>query len=277
MITIITGKPGVGKTALNTYFCELTYQNERETLLKSCRAKIEALNETHLIPLTFPDKPPIFTNYEVKFHVGYKKYFEPYYINPYYLGLANDKLTSQNVPPFSRLFISEAQRYYNSRKSTTLPDWVSRWYEMHRHFNIDVYLDVQRGKLIDLNIRELCKRFIEVQAMDHIKDGSGWISKTIWRCREFDNMQDYDDYINGDGSAYRETTYIYEGNIFECYNSTSCEAEFVPAEGADFHYLPYQKNSDDDENAIFYDTTEPEAYRKPDKVTKPNKEKPEAK
>ncbi|MDE6597250.1 MAG: hypothetical protein K2K60_01250 [Clostridia bacterium] len=276
MITIITGKPGVGKTALNTYFCWLTYQNEREQLLKRACDKIEFLNESREKPLQAPTAPPIFTNYEVKFLVGYQKYYEPYYVNPYYLGLANEKLKTQFIPPFSRLFISEAQRYYNSRKSSTLPDWVSRWYEMHRHYGVEVYMDVQRGKLIDLNIRELCKKFIEVQSMELDTSGGSWIQKTRWHCREFSNMQDYDEYINGEGNNYTETTYEYDGDIFENYNSTSCFNEFVPAEGADFHYLPYRRadEQNDEATAAFYNTIEPELYRKPDKATpKPKEQK----
>ena len=275
MITIITGKPGVGKTALNTYFFFHTYRSDSARLLKLTRDRIELLNESREQPLPVPDAPPIFTNYEVKFLIGYEKYYEPYYINPYYLGLKNDKLKMQNIPPYSRLFISEAQRYYNSRKSSTLPDWVSRFYEMHRHYGIDVYLDVQRGKLIDLNIRELCKRFIEVQEMELDKGGGTWIDKTRWRCREFTNMQDFDDYIGGEGSNYVETVYEYDGDIFACYNSTSCFNEFVPPEGESFHFLPYHRAENTDEStAEFYNTSEPELYRKPDKAApKPPKEK----
>ena len=277
MITIITGKPGVGKTALNTYFCWQTYRNDSARLLKLIRDRIELINESRITPLTAPTDPPIYTNYEVKFLIGYEKHYEPYYINPYYLGLSNDKMKMQNIPPYSRLFISEAQRYYNSRKSSTLPDWVSRFYEMHRHYGIDIYLDVQRGKLIDLNIRELCKRFIEVQGITVERSGGTWIDKTRWECREFTSMQDYDDYVNGDGANYIETVYEYAGDIFASYNSTSCFNEFVPIEGEDFHYLPYRQegsHNPDDPAATFYNTTEPELYRQPDKAApKPVKEK----
>lgn len=276
MITIISGKPGVGKTALNTFFCERTYQNEREWLLKASCDRIEIINEEREKPLSLPAAPPIFTNFEVSFHIGYKKWYSPYYVNPYYLGLPNDKLVTQNVPPFSRIFISEAQRYYNSRKSQTLPDWVSRWYEMHRHFGLEIYMDVQRVKLIDLNIRELCKRFIEVQRMEHETEGAGLVIKTTWYCREFDNIQDFDEYINGAGNNYKETQYTYEGNIFSCFNSTSCFEEFLPAKGGDFDYLPYLNKTAAEnaqgESKRFYETCEPEEYRKPDKPQKKGKD-----
>ena len=264
MITIITGKPGVGKTALNTYFCWLEYRNGAR-ITKLTRDRIKQLNAVRGQPLPIPNGPPIYTNYEVRFLIGYEKFYEPYYVNPYHLGLANDKLKIQNLPPYSRVFVSEAQRYYNSRKSSTLPDWVSRWYEMHRHYGIEIYLDVQRGKLIDLNIRELCKRFIEVQGMELDRGGGCWINKTRWKCREFTSMQAYDDYVSGEGAEYAETEYEYDGDIFGSYNSTSCFDEFVPSEGETYHYLPYKRSNADESTAVFYGTTEPEYYRKPDK------------
>lgn len=275
MITIISGKPGVGKTALNTYFCEKTYQTEREWILRTSRTRIEALNEENGTDYTLPSAPPIYTNFEVKFNIGYKKSYSPYFINPYYLGLPNERLKVQSVPPNSRIFISEAQRYYNSRKSQTLPDWVSRWYEMHRHYGINVFMDVQRVKLIDLNIRELCKRYIEVQRMEHETSSANWILRTTWHCREFECMQDFDEYLDGQGTNYVETQYVYEGNIFECFNSTSCFNEFLPPTGADFDYLPYpsKRGAADENTARLYSSFEPAEFRKSDKTEKAVKTK----
>lgn len=259
-ITIITGKPGVGKTSLNAYFCQRTYVEEREQLLKRARSYIERINESRETPLTLPELPPIYTNFEVNISVGYKKYYSPYYVNPYYLGLSNDNLNVQYLPPSSRVFISEAQRYYNSRKSQSLADWVSRWYEMHRHFDIEIIMDVQRGKLIDLNVRELCRKFIEVQRMEH-EYGEYGITKTRWYCREFDNNQDYEEYLDGKSANYVESVYEYSGNIFELYNSTSCFDEFVPVKG-DFSYLPYKPEGKPSEaDAIYYVKSEPKGFR----------------
>ncbi len=263
MITIIFGKPGVGKTSLNTFFCELTYYTDHEWLYKTTCERIDELNENRVQLLTKPDGPPIFTNYGARFKVGYEKHYEPYYVNTYYLGLQNERIPVQSVPPNSRIFISEAQRYYNSRKSQSLPDWVSRWYEMHRHFGIEIYMDVQRVKLIDLNIRELCQKFIEVQRTEHERDSADWITKTRWYCREFDNLLDVEDYLSGNSKNYRETVYEYEGNIFESFNSTSCASEFVPAEGEDFKYLTFNREGGaSDKNAEYYITSEPKNYRK---------------
>ena len=133
MITIIFGAPGTGKTSLNTHFLQTEYKTHGRALLAQTQKRIAEVNRTRVKPLTLPDKPPIFANYKASFKTGYEKTFEPYYINPFYLGLENGNMPTQYLPPQSRVFISESQRYYNSRKSSTLPDWVSRLYEMHRH------------------------------------------------------------------------------------------------------------------------------------------------
>lgn len=278
MITIIFGAPGAGKSSLNTYFLKQTYRTQGRALLHYARARIEAQNSTRATPLIVPDKPPIFANYAVKFKTGYEKSFEPYFINGYYLGLPNDRMPTQYIPPGSKIFLSEAQRYYNSRKSQTLPDWVSRFYEMHRHYGIDVYLDVQRANLIDLNIKEICKQFIEVQGMKHETDYAGRILRSTFICREFENWRNVEQYLESGAETYRKTTYINEGNIFRCFNSYSYFEEYLPDESKAFNYLPFvsraeQKNITPD-NEAFYRMSEPTEYRTQAKAqkTKPEKE-----
>ena len=162
MITTVFGKPGVGKTAFLAYQLQNLYFTQGLNLLDECRDKINAenLNREHL--LTLPTQPPIFSDFGVKFLVDYEEEYEPYYINGYYFGMQNKNMQTQFLPPCSKLFLSEGQRYFDSRKSKTFPAFVSAAFEMHRHYGLDIWIDVQRPKLIDANIRELCKKFIEV-------------------------------------------------------------------------------------------------------------------
>lgn len=256
MITIIFGAPGSGKSSLNTYFIKQTYRTEGQKRLTQARTLIEQENERREHPLTVPDKPPIFANYRVRFHTGYKKWFEPYFVNGYYLGLANDKMPTQFLPPGSAVFLGEAQRYFNSRKSKTFPDWVSRFFEMHRHYRVDIWMDVQRPILIDANIRELCKNFIEVQKMDHFYDNAGRITRTEFHVREFDRWGAVEQYLNTGAKVYTEPPpYINEGNIFRSFDSYSYFDEFVPAEEKDFNLLSFGGQGG------FYNTTEPKEYR----------------
>lgn len=248
-----------------TYFLKESYTAEGRTILKQCKERLEILNAQRKTALAVPDKPPFFADFNVKLHVGYKTYFEPYYINGFYFGLENEKMQTQFLPPYSQIFFGEAQRYYNSRKSSTFPDHVSRAYEMHRHYGYNIYLDVQRVMLIDANVRELCKRFIEVCGMQHTYDDMGRIIKTVFKCHEFNSWVDTNDYLTTGAETYKVTEYTNEGNIFECFDSFNFFENFLPPDGKNFNYLEYKTIAEmkdlPEGIAQFYNRAEPLAYR----------------
>lgn len=264
MIIIICGKPRVGKTALNTHFADYSLQVNGRLRLKRAIAETHALNLTRANnKLIIPDVPPIYTNYEARFIMGYKKYFKPFWVNPFYLALPNQNPT-QDIFPFGELHITEGQRYWDSRESSSLSNDVSRYFEMHGHFGLDIIIDVQRAGLIDLNIRALAI-IIEVQRMVHYKDAYGRILSTTWYCKEFANNQDYEAYVAGKEAFYITTSYTHEGNIFELYNSRSCKEEFVPAENKNFTLLKYLSQSEvkmlPNETAQYYSNKMPAWFR----------------
>ncbi len=263
MITIIFGAPGAGKSSLNTYFLKRTYETRGRELLNYTRKRIEEVNEKSGRDYAIPAAPPIYADYDVKLHIGYKKYYEPYFINGYYFGLANEKMETQFVPPGSKIFLSEVQRYFNSRKNQTFPDWVSRAFEMHRHYGLDITMDLQRPALVDLNIRELCKHFIEVRGMEHKKDNIGSITKTTFHCREFENWLAVEQYQKGGEKTYKETKYVNEGDIFGCFNSYSCFDDFLPPAGKNFSFIPNARKAKEEKkgDAVYYRTAEPKEYR----------------
>lgn len=265
MITIIFGAPGAGKSSLNTFFLKQTYELQGRSLLLKSVERINQLNKNRKNQLSVPEKAPIFADYKVKFKVGYNKTFEPYFVNAFYLGLVNDRMETQYLPPFSKVFLGEAQRYYNSRKSSTFPDNVSRFFEMHRHYGYDIYLDVQRVMLIDSNIRDLCKHFIEVQGMEHETDDMGRTVRTTFKCREFTNWIDVNDYLTTGAASYTQTSYINNGDIFSCFDSFNFFETFLPDESKDFNLLPFlspaEQKSVSDEEQIFYNRQEPAEFR----------------
>lgn len=264
MIIIICGKPRVGKTALNTCFAIWEMQSNGSVRLKRSIEKIKSLSGGNC-PLTLPTIPPIYTNYDARFHIGYKKYIEPYRVNPLYIGLPNDDMPTMPIAPYGELHITEGQNYWNSRESATFPRYISKWFETHGHFHLDIYIDVQRAKLIDLNVRKLANKIIEVQRMVHIKDVYGRILRTVWYCKEFSDTAEYEIYDNGGNGSYTVTKYVYEGNIFENYNSHSCELEFMPTQGKDFLYLKSLNGSEiaklPESERIFYSTETPKELR----------------
>lgn len=213
--------------------------------------------------MTVPDRVPIYSDFKVNFKVGYEKWYEPYFINGFYFGLPNEKMPEILVAPGGKVFLSEAQRYFNSRQRG-LPDYSSRLFEMHRHYGLDIYMDTQRPGLIDLNIRALCKSFIEVMGIEHEYDFAGRIVASTFRCRAFRNNADVEEYLNAGAGNYTETTYENRGNIFNAFDSFNYFDEFLPPENKDFMYLPYLSGNArrESKNKDFYSFIEPKEYRK---------------
>lgn len=234
MITLIVGDTGVGKTALNMLFLLREYEQQRHWLLKNAITKIKKWNRDRKLKLSIPDRAPIYSSFEAKIHTGYKKWFKPYDINPEKVGVPDEAAPpdTEFLLPGAKVHISEVQNIWDSRASN-MPIYQSKLFEEGRHFGMDFVLDAQRGGRIDLNIRGIAHLIIEVQYMEHEKDEFDDTIKTTWHCREFNELRDYENYLSS-GVGYKETTYEYEGNIFDFYNSTSCEKEFIPPEGQDF-------------------------------------------
>lgn len=262
MLTIIFGPPGSGKSTLNTYLLKQEYRQQGSKLYDKTCMRIAELNKGREQPLTLPDRPPIYADFKMQLQIGYDEYFNPYFVDGYHLGLDNEYVPITRIVPGSKIHLSEVQRYYDSRKSQTFPEWVSRFFEMHRHYDVDVTMDIQRASLVDVNIRDLCRHFIEVQSMQHKYDDMGRVVQTKFTCREFKTYLDVEEYINSGGRNYVTTTYINSGNIYRCFDSCAYFDKFVPADNKDFTFMEFGNNS----------ILEPKEFRHPDK----KKEKKEA-
>lgn len=266
MITGIVGLGGVGKTSFMVYKLKEAVINERRKRLSDCVRKIEEFNKTRKTPLTIPDRAPFYTNFDVTIPIGYKKYFSPYFLNPYYFGLPNLDKEVQAVMPHGMLFFSETDSVYDSREKS-LPAAASGVYNKQRHFDLDIYLEVHRGMNTDTLIRGNIHRYNEIQSQEHEKNCLGQIIKTTWRCREFEGEKAYLAYVDSKGSLnnYTTTEYTHFGNIFEYYNSQGCQKEFIPREGDDFSLLeqPGKVNVQalPEEIAKFYNLSEPKNWR----------------
>lgn len=266
MITVIFGKPGAGKSAFATYLMKTLYEEQKYEILKhSCR-EIEKLNRQYGRSFTLPEQVPIFANFDVSLHLGYKWYFEPYFFSPYYFGLANNSMETQFLPPGSKVFIDEAQRFFNSRKSQTFPDWLSEAIEKHRHFGMDLYLIVQRPMLIDPNCRELVEKFIEITGMKNQVNYAGVVERSTFYCREFVGWLAVKQYLEGAEAEYRDVQYGHEGDIFESFDSFSFTNSFLPKdEKQDFDYLPSRHRAKQSKlsarQRVFYQTSEPKEFR----------------
>lgn len=209
MITIIFGKPGAGKTAYLVSQMLRFLGNSRETyeLLWNCRDRVISLDQRGF-NYSVPATPPVYTNFPVSAHVGYNKWRSSYYVDGFHLGLEK-----------------------------ALPDWVSRFYEEHRHFGLDIYLDLQRLGLCDVNIRELAGRIVEVYDLEHQTDRLGNILASKFSLRCWDTLAAAERYIDNDSlTNYVREEYIHQGNVFEAYTSTCYFDAFLPGTGDDFSF-----------------------------------------
>ena len=242
MITIIFGKPGAGKTAYLVSQMLRFLGNSREAyeLLWNCRDRVLSLDQRGF-NYSVPATPPVYTNFPVSAHVGYNKWRSSYYVDGFHLGLENDFVPVINVLPGSVIGLTEVQRYYNSRNSKdskkALPDWVSRFYEEHRHFGLDIYLDLQRLGLCDVNIRELAGRIVEVYDLEHKTDRLGNILASKFSLRCWDTLAAAERYIDNDSlTNYVREEYIHQGNVFEAYTSACYFDAFLPGTDDDFSF-----------------------------------------
>lgn len=268
---LFLGDPGAGKTSLMACILKSIYRTKGRRLLNNSIDLILRLNKSRGIePFEIPEQPPIYTDvtsFKVKFKVGYEEWFEPYVLNPYYMGVENKKIDTQYVLPYSQIFIPEIQKYADSRKGQTFPAQLSRIFEIRRHFHLDIFMDGHRGRFIDLKIRGMCDRVIEIQKQEHERDELGRIIKTIWYVREFEGYAAYEAYCERGGSDYVENTYSYDGNIFKIYDSFGCENEFVPTEGKGAQFSTLKPLTMEEvkrlpkEIAKFYNPNEPKGFR----------------
>jgi len=235
MITIIFAPPGYGKTCYLTHVLnEYAYNRERNRAMQC-----EVLNKKQNgFKVTAPQHC-VSANYDCKFKkFGYSPRVNRK-INPYRLGYYNDFVKVHFNMPYEVIGIDEAQKYLNSRMSMYFPEWQSRWYEQHRHNNLEIFLATQRPMLIDVNIRELAQ-FVEIIKLVVKYNDMGQPNSLIWTIRKIENSQLFDKYMSSgrkDDTCYMEEEVTANYNVFALYDSQSCKPKFYDGHfDQDFDY-----------------------------------------
>lgn len=226
MITIICGEPGRGKTALMTYFALLEMvQKGFENYWNSCR-RIDVLRKGGFEHLKYlPQRHTVYADYVIKSRFPS---IQSYYCDGFRIALPNPFFDTAFFAPYSKIFLDEAQKYYDSRMSKHIREAVYRWYQLHRHNHLDVFMTCQRLGNIDLNIRDIAERIIYVENLDIKKDSYGQITKMTWTVSEFNSLKEAESYVDSANSSkkVKQTTYEFKGNIFYLYNSYGNEPAF---------------------------------------------------
>lgn len=231
----VFGGVGSGKTAFLTLQLSELYFERGQEILENSRRIIEKENKKRKTPLKFPDRVPIYCNFKIKIPNPDGSVYEPYEIKGTEIGLGNKykKLYAGAV-----IIIDEAQNEFNSKND--LPRAVSAFFEKHRHADFEIWIASQRPILINKDIRDLSRHFVQIYRLDKLVAPFDIIYGLKWHCREFDSRADVDEYVElskqgkGDTINYRETTYNNNGDILDWFDSKSCLDEYFPEEGKNY-------------------------------------------
>ena len=228
MITIISGNPGAGKTALLTHFLVERMLNEGFDDWLSCKKELMKLKKGGLEKLEPPPQRHLcFSDYKVKFN----RKIESYYIDGFQIGLPNPFFKTVFIPPYSTIYLDEAQRYYDSRMSKFLREEVYHWYQLHRHNDYNIIMACQRLGNIDLNIRGIAENFIIIDDIIVKENKYGMVTHITWKIRQFHSCEVAEAYllacekktISSLGEVKEISTDL---NVFDYYNSKGCKPAF---------------------------------------------------
>ena len=191
MITIICGLPGAGKTTeeVKILVHKMLYESFED--YTNCKREIMQLRAGGFNQLELPPQRHLcFADFRVKVN----KRLQAYWVDGFKIGLPNPYFETMLFPPYSTIFLDEAQRYYDSRMSKYLREEVYRWFQLHRQNHYNVYMCCQRLGNIDVNIRALAEHIIVVESLDVKKDDYGRACKLTIKYREFNSPDTAESY-----------------------------------------------------------------------------------
>ena len=235
MITEIFGQIGYGKSAFLTHMLrEYAFDRDRN---RQMRAAIIADNATSDIQRTIPPHC-VSANYDCTFRkFGYHPRFNRI-IDPSRLGIYD--VESGIKPhfnfPYEVIGIDEAQRWF-SGKGKGVPTWQKRWFELHRHDRLDIFLATQRAINIDKDIRDLAQG-IHITGHKKYYDRYGRVVRIKWIVHTI-KEGDIDKYLGASEDEQKKccTKEVITANydVFSMYNSYCFKSKFYEGhENEDF-------------------------------------------
>ena len=217
MIYLIYAKSGSGKSALKTAWLEpflrnsnTLHQDSKKLLdflsitpkerLRLCHNRIDQLSAKY--EKEFEKPIHCVQSNETIWTTSYGKYIQSYDMPGDKIGLYDECYETYCPPPYSIIGWDEAQREANGRDSSTLDPRVVMELLLHRKWGLDILCFTQRGKILDLNIRDNCC-IIEIEKMTHEYDKYDFITSTTWKLLFFDKLQDLERYLSTGAKTYK--------------------------------------------------------------------------
>lgn len=231
----VFGDIGAGKTAFLMYNLAKLYFERGQEILENTCGILEQENKERKTKLSFPKRVPIYCNFKVRITNPDGSIYEPYYIKGSEIGIGKKY---KKLYPGAVIFIDEAQNEFNSKSD--LKREVSAFFEKCRHGNFEIWIASQRPILINKDIRDLSRHFVQIYKLTKIVAPFDIVCKLKWYCREFASRADVDEYVELSKSgkieniSYLEIVYESSGDILDYYDSKSCLSEFLPEEGSNY-------------------------------------------
>lgn len=242
MIFEIFGQIGSGKSVFLTHTLhEFAFDTERN---RQMRVAIAADNAESNKKRTIPPHC-VSANYACTFRkFGYRPRNNRW-IEPERLGLFD--AGKNNHPhfnfPYEVIGIDEAQRWF-SGKGGGVPAYQKRWFELHRHNHLDIYLATQRAINIDKDIRDLAQG-IHVKELKKCYDKYGNIVKLKWTVNVI-SEGNIDAYLNATGNEkkkyYQKEVITAKYDVFSMYDSYCFKSKFEEGHEDEDYDLNYEVN-----------------------------------
>lgn len=235
MIIQICGDPGTGKTKLATALglANMTGINAFRAVGLSKKVTDELKRELPITDeikgiytgqefkrLTIPENHLVYADYTIKLIIDGIELERSHDIDGFRIGLYDPSWETVLLPPFAFVILDEAQFYYDSKRGN-LPDFVTRFYEIHRHNNYNFIFVCQRPIAINKSLRGIAEKFIFIEERNTIRDGYGNGLMTTWKCVEFRSTYDAEAYSDSKTGSGKNTIYEFLGDIDKCYDPQS--------------------------------------------------------
>lgn len=232
-ILVFFGKRGTGKTSLQTFFNVLFMQprNAKADIRKS-KALCDRINMTGL-SLRPPEDHLVFVDtYAESVGHGLKRN-RAYEFSSLDFGLPNEKHPTGLLCPVGKYSFDEGQGKFDSHMGS-LAIFLSMCMELSRHPELFIMIAMQRPKRLPLDIRDL-STFIEPIERKDVCNKYGRLIRTEWTCRIFYKNKNLEKYLDGDGEddtlADKVVKFVFEGNIYRCYDANYFLPMFYVTQG----------------------------------------------
>lgn len=128
-----------------------------------------------------------------------------YDFDPFHFALYCEDYETDIYPPYSHLFVPEAQRVWPSYKAEQIRAEVLGKMETGRQAKFDLVFDAQRLMMVAKPIRDLCNRIIFLEEkVEEIKDVKGVCIGHRLHIVEFKSNREAENFVNNPNSKFGE-------------------------------------------------------------------------